>query len=263
MYIESDRWCIISGPRSGTCWLEDMIFQHLNHSKKNTVRLREFFNYGFSCSPWFEYHVLDNISLDIIEIRQRCPVSRDRFLVDKMNCIKFGNQDQSFTMRLFNHDEIESRRFENIVDTLYNTININLIILKRSAFDRALSWYFMKITNVVHHKIASNSIDFYSFTTGKITKEALRLQPVIVDIDRWRDLYANCLRENQLLEKISHQYNLSIVNYENLIEDCNTHSVPIHLESEFQKTYSESYQNNVINFQELLKESKLIERDMI
>jgi hypothetical protein len=263
MYIKSDRWCIISGPRSGTGWLEDMIFRHLNHSKKNTVKLHEFFNYGFSQAPFFIHHKLDCTTLDIIKITCPSLVSYDQFLVDKMNCIKFGNQDQSFTMRLFNHDEVESRRFENIVDTLYNTININSIILKRSAFDRALSWYFMKITNVVHHRISSNSIDFYSFTDGKLTKETVKLQPIVVDIDKWRDLYANCIRENQLLEKIGHQYNLSIVNYENLIEDCIKHSVPIHLDSIFQKTYSESYQNNVINFQELLEESKLIERDMI
>jgi hypothetical protein len=240
----NNRWCIIAGPRSGSRWLEDSIWAYFFEITKSAQRLAEIIHpimgnkYPPLLSPtntlYLNEQYKDNGQHNDLTL----------FLKQQTDTILKGNSTQPLTMRVFCQPWHYSK--EEYLDFFLKMKNhgFNFISLERNIADRAVSWYFMETTGIIHNADPINVI---------VEEE----EKIIVDITRFLELYELC--------KIDHQARLSItsllpvkkITYENLLQDCADLQIPIGANIAIKKTYNIPYKDKIQNWEELVNAIQL------
>lgn len=248
----NQRWCVIANARSGSTWLEEIILKFLE-TKGAVHRLGEFMNPGLSKVLKQDW-ILDGNQNLVKKVNNRSFINNQNFFNNRSKLLLNNNLDQSWTMRLFCQPYMFPWfDYMNFIRGLLDK-NINFVCLKRSLLDRSISWYFMNSTGVVHKHHDKKSSVFYSKTNGDLVNvEKLKLTPVKINLTDWEKVVRDCIEEDSYLNKIIHNFNFPVVNYETMLADCEVNNIPInHGEQTILKLYEDSYQNSILNYSELI-----------
>jgi hypothetical protein len=222
------RYCIIAGPRSGSTWLEFIVFGNLKNKKMKPVRLGEFFH------PY----VAKNEQFILSENNQIVPgktewTSDQELFNDRMSMILSGDHTQSLTMRLFPQNySFEFIDYIEVAKTL-ESCNFKFISLYRDIFARAVSWAVMDQTSIVH-LIKENGA--YYHTTSQGLKEKTEINPITICPEKFTDFLAMAQQDDIDRKIISSAVNAIELNYDTISKDIiqlgfviyGTHILPVH-----------------------------------
>jgi hypothetical protein len=205
------RYCIIAGPRSGSTWLESIVFKNLENKNMNPARLGEF----------FQPDVAKNEQFVLSENNQIVPgkkewTSDQEIFKDRMSMILAGDYNQSLTMRLFTQDYFfEYIDYLEVAKTL-NACNFKFISLHRDIFSRALSWVVMDQTSIIHLFKVSN-IEYH--TTFQGLKVKTDVEPFWVCPRNFTRILLMAVRDDIGRRMISDIVDAVEINYDTISND--------------------------------------------
>lgn len=228
-----DRWCIVCLPRSGSTWLEVMLYRQIK-----SFRLSEYFVYGIYNNPLdkMDFKLNDNNFIEIVD-KTNTTLSQDEFYQHRLKILLQADRDQSVTMRMM--IAWDSYDYINYLKYLTN-LNFKIVILTRNIFDILIS-QFVSMTLMHPHTF---DVKDYETTKLKLLK---------IDTTEFVRLLNHMKRQEKIQETAALQFKLPTIRYETLIEDCITNNIPIDPEVNVFKTYNELYSDYVENYSELLK----------
>lgn len=242
-----NRWCIIAGPRTGSHYLEDLIFNNLPQTNElPAVKLGEFLHEKFVTyidstgnEQYLEYHINTD--------------ERKNYINGILSSIELC-KNQSFVFRiffipfLFDEKKIDIKFAVELLEKI-NENGFKFIFLQRNIFDQTISLSVAQQTMLwIKYKTKNNDILYNE--DRKNTQNHIH----ILDSKFMKNLqYLNS--QKLLTKKIIELSKISYIgiSYENLIEDCKKNLVPISNESRFLKTYEMSYEKKISNFENLKK----------
>jgi len=248
--MSENRWCIIAGTRSGSTWLEEMMW---NASKNNpgNIKLGEFI------LPRIAGNFDLNYSLDSDNniIETNIPESFDSvkdFFIKRCNILYNSNTKQSVAFRVFpqtwEYPEFSYLDFfKKLEDRKFKIISLN-----RNLFDRATSGYFMEHTKKIHRRIdwQTEPKQFYS-TMDNAFVNVEPLQKTYIDIADWSRIFLMCFYEDNDRRALTDQLNCPVINYNRALLDCIKYKIPVYPKTSLLKTYEEEYESIIENYEEL------------
>ena len=234
----NNRWCIISGPRSGSRWLEDSIWAYFYNDTKFAQRLHEVIHpiVGNKYPPLLNESNILYLTNQYKDNGQHNDLSL--FLKQQTDTILKGNINQPLTMRVFCQTWYYST--EEYLDFFLKMKNhgFNFISLDRDISDRAISWYFMETTGITHNYKQIDTI-----------KEE---EKIIVDTTRFLELYDLCKIDHQTRISVTSLLPVKKITYENLLQDCADAQIPLATNVAIKKTFKTPYQDKIKNWDELV-----------
>ena len=247
-----NRWCIISGPRSGSTWIEKSIYNALVIEDQSAQRLQEIINPGVGLINTFR--LLPNKKIEFIENKRNFLSDKDQLLTFIKTIIIHGDNDQALTCRVFPQNNFFSvDEYMNFFKILLNN-NFHFINLERNLFDRAISFYMALETNLWHRvKTAQNQINLTS-SPGK--NPTVLIEPLSVNIPRFIENYKYLKKDAEIRKYIFTHLPCMNISYENLNEDIQKSMIPFLVDDTFLKTYDQTYQKMIKNYDELLESIK-------
>jgi hypothetical protein len=257
---QNHRWCIISGPRSGTNWLEDLIWTHFHKITRFSVKLGEI----ILPSSGYKHPITLGKSKIIIRTdntRIGTPKEPQQFLQNQTDLILESNINQPAVMRVFCQTWIYSK--DDYLDFFQKIQNcgFQFISLDRNLFDRAISWSMMEHTGFVHRYKSSES-DIYTAFTDRVKPE-ISTEKIKIDVDKFVEYYKLCKIDTKERQDIEYMLPIRRVSYESLIQDCVDNNIPISVpDITIKKLYDEDYKDTIENYQELVEAaSQLTEKE--
>lgn len=233
-----NRYCIIATPRTGSHYLEDLIFRKLPKSKENpSIKLGEFFH-----DEWVSYTDSDgNIRHEILHINTP---ERFQYTKEIRENIK-NNKNQSYVLRIFflpfliKNNQI---KLEEIIDFLIflKRENFVFINLTRDIFEKTISLVVSEKTKKWHTLEDSKNIDETKF-------------PILISDWHFKDKYFYLKQQEELTNEVLTLLNFPIINvhYDSLIEDCIKNQILISDFSVYKKTYERPYSSLIVNYNHL------------
>jgi LPS sulfotransferase NodH len=237
----NNRWCIICVPRSGSNYLEEMLYQSIMSQQSSLVmRLGEIlhriiWNYTDSEDAGFKLTADYN------------SIVRKKFREDLMENLE-SDPTTGAVIRLFSQSH-------HLLDMDYNgflnklqSLNFKFIHLTRNPVDSAISLCMAQATNLWHRSIQENTkvevIDGNAEYAKNPTKINIPLTVIganFIDI-KLTDYYN---KENlKTFEYIK-------IRYESMLEDCNANKVPIVEKTGIKKLHDQSYSELIENYDEI------------
>lgn len=247
-----NRWCIISGARSGSTWLEEMIynaFPKADYSIKLGEILELSNEHSISAGHKWGIKINQRGYLEINKDTTTVINDKDAYIDYIINCFHNGNGNQNIVLKIFPQEwKYTKEQYLKVINTLQEC-GFQFIHLDRAVISRALSWYYMTATNIIHRYIEGDRI-FFSSTAGiTYDKGPDRIE---IDLEKWNDFYKLCFKEDQLITDILSSVNHVKLKYETLIEDCNRNKIAINTNTNVRKTYLLDYENKIVNWKEFL-----------
>ena len=246
-----NRWCIIAGARSGSTWLENLIFESFS-KHTNPIRLSEYL-----LSPFLNTFLKDEnnwICEKNIPIFPQTNDETAQIIQDRIETICTSTIEQPLTMRVFiRPDQTLNLDYDVFFKKLADR-NFKFVTLYRDIFDKSLSWYFMENTGIIHRW--GNNGETYRYDTMQGVKKSIEVtevKPVTVNITHWAhtNLYMS-YKDEVLRKKMTAKLDCPTVRYETLIDDCYANNIPIG-PTEIMKTYEFSYKDYILNYDELVQ----------
>jgi hypothetical protein len=223
-----NRWIIVGEPRCGSHWLQSKLI--------STAWLDEFINYEFYTENGADFE-FDSLNYIKYTTGPTVPITRTEFAQRRIEQIKQINPIQSAKGILFcNRYEFD---YKLIISTLHDC-NFRFIMLERNLFDRAISHYMATLTKFAHR-----------WNRNENSPAPDSLSPVRVNLDTWLDTLFREYKATEYRKSLFKNYNFLTVNYENLIEDCQTNNIPIIKKESISKTWNVEYKDVVTNIEEL------------
>jgi hypothetical protein len=222
------RYCIISSPRSGSTWIEFVVFENLKYKNMKPGRLGEFLHPGVAKREQF---VLSENNQIIPGKKER--VSDQELVNDRMSMILNGDRNQSLTMRLF--PQSYSFEFIDYIEFVkkLESCNFKFISLYRDIFSRAISWAVMDQTSIVH-LIKENGRHYHTTVQG--LKEKTKIDPITICPEKFTELLLRVHRDDIDRKIISSAVDAIELNYDTISHDIkqlgfvmyDTHMFPVH-----------------------------------
>jgi LPS sulfotransferase NodH len=235
----NNRWCIVGLPRTGSNYLEEMLFKSIMSQQSTlVVRLgeilhRTIWNYTDSADDGFRLVADHNSNL------------RKNFKNELINKMK-SDPSIGAVVRVFSqtHHNL-GIDYKDFLNTLHS-LNFKFIHLIRNQFDSVISLSTAQHTNLWHRLIVNNAeiIDgnhIYAKNPTKINIPISLIATNFVEI-KLHDYYN---KENLK------DFEYTGIRYENMLEDCRTNNVPIQEQTEIKKLYDQSYSELIENYDEI------------
>ena len=256
----NNRWCIIAGARSGSTWLEEMIYNSFPIGNYK-MKLGEPLEYSTESNTSSSHNtgvILNDNNCLAIAISNDSNVTKQQYYDSIFEKFSSADRRQPVVMKIFCQDwkytEDQYIKFLTMLrDCGYKFIN-----LERSINDRATSWWFMEHYKTVHKWKTKDNTVFYS-STDKFKKNVDHESLVKIDVKTWIDYLNLSLSEDKLNHKICQMFDVITVNYNSLIEDCQKYNIPINSNTSVQKLYDIDYKNKISNYMELIEISNTSE----
>jgi hypothetical protein len=241
--LETMRYCIVAGPRSGSTWLEFILIEHLKSIKMNTTRLGEFLQPIVARNEQFTLSNNNNI----VYGKQEWVTDQETF-EGRLAMILTGNHSQSITMRLF-----PQNYFFNFVDYIdvakkFTTCNFKFISLYRNIFARALSWAVMDQSSIIH-LFNVNNIQYH--TTFQGNKEKTSVEPFYVCPINFTRILLMAVRDDIVRRLISEVVEVVNVDYDNLNHDLQQIGITIN-PTQISPVHELPYNKLITNYDQLL-----------
>jgi hypothetical protein len=249
-----NRWCIISGPRSGSTWIEKSIFNAIQTHDPSAQRLQEIINPNFGLKNTIK--LLPDRKIEFIE-GKKIELQNYKQLLDYIAMVMtIGDKNQGLTCKVFpqeNHFAIAeySKFFEMLCNNQFQFIH-----LKRNLFDRTVSFYFALETDVWHRIIdEQNQIEMISSsgpTKNIVSKE------ITIDISKFINHYKYLQQDEEARQTILSKLPHIEINYETLNEDICQYDIPFFYDTVFLKIYEQPYKEIISNYDQLVQHIKTI-----
>lgn len=239
------RYCIIAGPRSGSTWLESIVFKNLENKNMNPARLGEFLQPEVAKNEQFVFSENNRI----IPGKHEYEWTSDQDVFNnRMSMMLASNRDQSLTMRLFPQNYF----FEYIdyLETakLLKTCNFKFISLHRDTFSRALSWAVMDQTKIVHlFKVQ----DIQYHTTFQGPKVKTNIEPFWVCPRNFTRILLMAVRDDISRRMISNTVESVEINYSTISNDIEQLGFDI-IDTTIFPVYELPYSTLITNYDQLL-----------
>ena len=248
------RWCIIAGARSGSTWLEEMIYN--SFIKDFGIKLGEPLAHSadYFKSSGHDHTVIlhDTGFLRLGRLQNKIFANKTEYLDYLIDTFKQGSPVQNIVLKVFPQDWKYSEEDYIRFLTVLQDLGFKFINLHRKITDRAISWQIMEQSKIVHRWNDGNKL-FFSTHSGidnnvkDLSTNSITLDPRIF-IDYMNLTYA----EDKLISKVSAQFNGITVNYETLVQDCINNSIPIETTTKVQKLYLTAYKDSIVNYNEIV-----------
>lgn len=248
----SHRWCIITGQRSGSRWLEDSIWAHFYNISRFAIRLGEFIHPSYNDT---RSSVLgkSKILLHADFSSNNKSKNLQSFLERQTNLILNSNAKQPITLRVFCQNwNYSPDDYLDFFQKIQNS-GFNFISLDRNIFDRTISWYVMEHTGI-HHRFTRNENDVYSSSDGD--QFTVSTEKINVNIDEFLFRYDQCKTDARTRLDMEYMLPVKKISYDNLVQDCINNGVPISKNTSIKKLYDMSYKDKIENWDELMEAVK-------
>lgn len=236
-----NRWCIVSGPRTGSTWLERMIYQYWKSIDDNAIRCDELCDIDIGTKFPVE---LNNLGY-LVKTENPIDCKSVRNLMERnLEYFKKANKNQPIVLKLF-VQLLKANKDDYIFFlTELEKLGFKFINLNRILFDKSLSYYFMMTTKIVH-RYTENNITFYSTTNSTNTNE-VSTDKLEIDFYYFEGWYRMMEKDVQAQNEICEMFRSKTIpiNYETLLEDCLIEQVP-HKFVNVIKTYEENYKEKI------------------
>ena len=234
-----DRWCIIATPRSGSNYLEEMLYLNIKDSGKFVMKLGEILHrviWAYSDSEEEEFRA-DSLynSTERINFRNK--------IFSKLE----SDTNARATIRLFVQEhhalQIDYKEFIKKLQSL----NFKFIHLTRNSVDCAISLAMAENTGVWHrytdqrNREAIDGNKEYAKNPSPINIPLLEFGKSYLEI-KFHDYY-----NKNILKDIDH----ITIRYENILEDCKANNIPITEKTTIKKLHNIDYKNLIVNYKEL------------
>jgi hypothetical protein len=234
----NNRWCIIAHPRTGSNYLEDMLFWNMHNQKKFTIRLgelmhRTIWSYADSTGYLFKKDVLYNT-----DVRKK--FTQDLFARLSINP-EFGAVLRFFVQTHYMPDI----NYKLVIDQL-KSLNFKFIHLTRNMFDSTISLSMAQHTDVWHRREKNNK-EVIDGNAEYATAPSIIELPLSLFGKTYMDLQFHQHYTAQLLKDLDY----TTIRYENMIGDSIINSIPLDVNSKVKKTYGIAYKDIISNYKEL------------
>ena len=235
-----NRWCIISSPRSGSNYLEEMIFlRMLPTSSTNTIKLGEIlhriiFSYTDSALNGYRKDSEYN-SIERIDFRNT--------LFSKLE----NDHNMGAVLRLFMQShhlpDIDYQAFVNKLKLL----NFKFIHLTRELFDSAISLSMANCSSL-WHRYSSTTLGEYIEGNKEYARNP---KPINIPIYEFSQSYVELLVTGYLNKNILKNLEYTTVRYETILADCEYNNIPIEERTNIKKLHTSNYSTLIENYSEL------------
>jgi hypothetical protein len=247
------RWCIIGGTRSGSTWLEEILW---SSAKKlpNNIKLGEFILPRIAGEFKLNYRLDDNKHLVETDVEETFK-DVDDFFEQRTTMLFNCDTKQPISLRVFCQNwEYPDFSYIDFFKTLEKR-NFTFLSLYRNLFDRTTSWYFMERTGRIHRWYdwwkTQGALEVYSTVEGNLKPYALPLEKTYVDISDWSRIFLMAYNEEVARLEMTKDLGCIEINYDRLILDCIKNKLPIYPKSSIKKTYNELYEDVIENYDEV------------
>jgi hypothetical protein len=244
----NNRWGIISGPRTGSTWLEHSIGDALLEHDSSTVQLGEFIHphIGFNNT----INILPGNKLECIKEQRNSFNSKQELIQYGRRIINTGNITQSVTCRIFTQiDHYSYYQYRDLFTVMHNR-GFKLINLNRNLFDRTLSLYFALETGIWHRVNVENQISLVRHSEMPQDKN---IKPIEIDINKFISNYLYLKIDTEIRRHLFKDLPGISINYENMQEEIKQHDIPFVFNKVFIRTHEENYEKFILNYDEVLK----------
>jgi hypothetical protein len=249
-----NRYCIIAGARSGSTWLEEMIYNGFNTSYR--IKLGEPLEHSadyFKSSGHNHTVVLhDTGFLRLSRLQNKIFEHKIEYLDYLIDTIKSGNPRQDIVLKVFPQDWKYSEEDYIKFLTVLQDLGFQFINLHRKVTDRAISWQIMEQSKIVHRWDDGHKLFFSKHGGIDNNVKDLASKSIILDPKVFIDYMNLTNAEDNLISRVSTQFNGINVNYETLVEDCIANSIPITTLTKVQKLYATPYKDSILNYNEIV-----------
>jgi len=234
----NNRWCIIAHPRTGSNYLEDMLFWNMHNQKKFTIRLgelmhRTIWSYADSTGYRFKKDVLYNTDV------------RKNFTQDLFSRLSI-NSEFGAVLRFFVQTHyMPDIDYKQVIDQL-KSLNFKFIHLTRNMFDSTISLSMAQHTDVWHRREKNNK-EVIDGNAEYATAPSIIELPLSLFGKTYMDLQFHQHYTAQLLKDLDY----TTIRYENMIGDSIINSIPLDVNSKVKKTYGIAYKDIISNYKEL------------
>jgi len=236
----NNRWCIIGTPRTGSNYLEDMLFWNMHNQKKFTIRLgelmhRTIWSYADSTGYYFKKDVLYDTDI------------RKNFTQDLFSRLSI-NSEFGAVLRFFVQTHyMPDIDYKLVIDQL-KSLNFKFIHLTRNAFDSTVSLCMAQATNLWHRSIQENSKVEIIDGNAEYAKNPTKINiPLTVIGANFIDISLNDYYNKGNLKNLE----FIKIRYESMLEDCNANKIPITEETAIKKLHDQSYSELIENYDEI------------
>lgn len=257
----SNRWCIVAGARSGSTWLEEMIYKSFPVRDYN-IKLGEPLEHVNSYANSSGHNHAPALNPDgFIELRRLENITfKDQtgyvdYLIDTFNN---GNSLQDIVLKVFPQDwKLPKEEYTKFLCAL-NHLDFKFINLDRASVDRAISWQIMQERKVVHRWTQEDS-KFFSTLVGNTHITEPEPNSIVLDVNTFYNYMNLTLSEDTVKDEILKNFKHVDVHYNTLIDDCNRNNIPIDQETTVQKLYVNEYKKLISNYGEIVDETNKLE----
>jgi len=257
----SERWCIIAGARSGSTWLEEMIFNSFPN-KFYQMKLGEPLEHSedYFKSSGHNHTVMLNPSGFIKLGRLENHMFKDQieyvdYLIDIFNK---GDTRQNLVLKVFPQVwKLPKEQYIRFLHTLEH-LGFKFINLNRKITDRAISWQVMQQRKIVH-KWNDYGSKFFSTIEGNTNIVEPKVNSIDLDIKIFYDYLNLTLAEDNVKDEILKNFNYVSVNYETMVSDCVSNDIPINRITKVQKLYASEYQELISNYDKIVDETNKLQ----
>lgn len=243
----SNRWCILGSPRSGSNYLEEIIYNNISIGATvdiPAVKLAEYFHlhwlYYYDSNQKTFVRNMENTFLDDqgIEFRSRI----DDLIV---------NSSRPMVMRIFPY--LWHKKYIDIGNyvSFLKENGFKLLYLERSVFSRVISLSVAKTSNIWHKYDVAGNV-FYNTTDGN--RPDVKVEPITLDLGNLAGNFLETKLNDYCLGQLMAEHGGNVINYETIESDCQNLGIHIHKRTNIQKLYQNlDYSNIITNYQEAIQ----------
>lgn len=237
------RWCIMASPRSGSNYLEELIFR--NNLKKVTsnldpsISLSEYLHH-----IWYSYHDSNNL------VQNGKELFNSDFRIKFRNNINYiiENKSNPIVMRIFpqlwHKNEIN---LDDFFSFLQNN-GFKFVYLRRNIKDRLISLTVAQYTDTWNRRIIKGK----SFIiNGENTVSLSQDNKIIIDLNTVAKNYYDTRMTDYYLNTFNKKFSGNTINYETINNDCKKIGIIVR-DTYIKKLYDVNYSDLIDNYQEVV-----------
>lgn len=236
----NNRWCIVAGPRSGSSWLENSIYEALRDQDPDAAKLMEIIHPHASVANTME--ITQPTNTIIVHIGKQSGLKSHSDILDHAYAlIGNANKNQALTCRVFNQEYYTPEQYHSFLQCLL-IHGFRFIKLERNLLDRVISLYVAIVTDIWH----------------RFNGEESKNDSVTVNLNRFMYFYKTLAEQDKIRQNMMSNFPHVTINYEQIDHDVNLYNIPFKSNPKivYQKTYDTPYHNKISNYNELLEAVK-------
>jgi len=235
----TNRWCILASPRTGSNYLEEMIYGNVAKQGNFSVKLGEMLHrsiWAYSDSEGSGFRLDSDYDSTV----------RKGFREDLFKKLE-SDPSMGATLRMFTQThhmpEMDYKEFVKKLEIL----NFKFIHLTRNIFDSVISLCMAQNTGVWHRRINVNNDEIIDGNYNYAKNPTEMNIPITVVGANYIDMKLHEYYNNNLLKDLDHVS----VKYENILEDCKSNNISVVENTAIKKLYQTDYRDLISNYSEL------------